>query len=91
MSAGRPRAWKHGRVSSANLTREETAARSASVTVRTVRVELDLTTAADADETGFATVSTLYLIVAIPLVPKHDRVEDCGSLARRIAGQAERP
>lgn len=31
------------------------------------------------------------LIVAIPLVPKHDRVEDCGSLARRIAGQAHRP
>jgi uncharacterized protein len=28
------------------------------------------------------------LIVAIPLVPKHARVEDCGSLARRIAGQA---
>ncbi len=26
------------------------------------------------------------LIVAIPLVPKHERVEDCGSLARRIAG-----
>ena len=31
------------------------------------------------------------LIVAIPLVPKHERVEDCGSLARRIAGPAERP
>ena len=25
------------------------------------------------------------LIVAIPLVPKHARVEDCGSLARRLA------
>jgi uncharacterized protein len=31
------------------------------------------------------------LIVAIPLVPKHARVEDCGSLARQIAGQGERP
>ena len=30
------------------------------------------------------------LIVAIPLVPKHARVEDCGSLARQIAGQGER-
>lgn len=30
------------------------------------------------------------LIVAIPLVPKHGRVEDCGSLAR-IAGQSQRP
>jgi uncharacterized protein len=30
------------------------------------------------------------LIVAIPLVPKHARVEDCGSLAR-IAGQDHRP
>ena len=31
------------------------------------------------------------VIVAIPLVPKHARVEDCGSLARQIAGQGERP
>ena len=31
------------------------------------------------------------LIVAIPLVPKHARVEDCGSLARELAGQGERP
>jgi uncharacterized protein len=26
------------------------------------------------------------LIVAVPLVPKHARVEDCGSLARELAG-----
>jgi uncharacterized protein len=26
------------------------------------------------------------LIVAIPLVPKHGRIEDCGSVARQIAG-----
>jgi uncharacterized protein len=26
------------------------------------------------------------LIVAIPLVPKHARIEDCGSLARNLAG-----
>ena len=31
------------------------------------------------------------IIVAIPLVPKHARVEDCGSLARELAGQGERP
>jgi uncharacterized protein len=31
------------------------------------------------------------LIVAIPLVPKHARIEDCGSLARQLAGQGERP
>jgi uncharacterized protein len=31
------------------------------------------------------------VIVAIPLVPKHPRVEDCGSLARQLAGQGERP
>jgi uncharacterized protein len=31
------------------------------------------------------------LIVAIPLVPKHARIEDCGSLAQTIAGQVERP
>jgi uncharacterized protein len=26
------------------------------------------------------------LIVAIPLVPKHGRIEDCGSVARQLAG-----
>jgi uncharacterized protein len=31
------------------------------------------------------------LIVAIPLVPKHPRVEDCGSLARELAELSERP
>jgi uncharacterized protein len=31
------------------------------------------------------------LIVAIPLVPRHARLEDCGSLARDLAGQGERP
>ena len=31
------------------------------------------------------------LLVAIPLVPKHARVEDCGSLARELAGQGEQP
>jgi uncharacterized metal-binding protein YceD (DUF177 family) len=30
------------------------------------------------------------LIVAVPLVPKHARVEDCGSLARELAEQGER-
>jgi DUF177 domain-containing protein len=31
------------------------------------------------------------LIVSIPLVPKHARVEDCGSLAGVLATQADRP
>jgi uncharacterized protein len=31
------------------------------------------------------------LIVALPLVPKHARIEDCGSLARQLAGQGEQP
>jgi uncharacterized protein len=31
------------------------------------------------------------LIVAIPLAPKHARVEDCGSLARELAELSDRP
>jgi uncharacterized protein len=31
------------------------------------------------------------LIVAVPLVPKHARVEDCGSLARELAELQPRP
>ena len=43
----------------ANLTREETAARSAAVSVRSIRVELDLTGAPERARTGFSTVTTL--------------------------------
>ncbi|PRB19007.1 aminopeptidase N [Microbacterium sp. MYb62] len=43
----------------ANLTREETAARSASITVNRIRVELDLTGAPERARTGFPTVTTL--------------------------------
>ncbi|MFJ6531554.1 aminopeptidase N [Microbacterium sp. NPDC091662] len=43
----------------ANLTREETAARSAAVTVHRIRVELDLTGAPERARTGFSTVTTL--------------------------------
>lgn len=43
----------------ANLTREETAARSAAVTVHRIRVELDLTGAPERARTGFPTVTTL--------------------------------
>lgn len=43
----------------ANLTREETAARSAAVSVRSVSVELDLTGAPERARTGFPTVTTL--------------------------------
>lgn len=43
----------------ANLTREETAARSAAISVRSIRVELDLTGAPERARTGFPTVTTL--------------------------------
>ena len=43
----------------ANLTREETAARSAVISVRSIRVELDLTGAPERARTGFPTVTTL--------------------------------
>ncbi|MBO0979476.1 aminopeptidase N [Microbacterium sp. SD291] len=43
----------------ANLTREETAARSAAVSVRSIRVELDLTGAPERSRTGFPTATTL--------------------------------
>ncbi len=43
----------------ANLTREETAARSAAVTVHRIRVELDLTGAPERARSGFPTVTTL--------------------------------
>ncbi|ALX66862.1 aminopeptidase N [Microbacterium sp. XT11] len=43
----------------ANLTREETAARSAAVSVRSIRVELDLTGAPERARTGFPTTTTL--------------------------------
>ncbi|WP_144877467.1 aminopeptidase N [Microbacterium sp. 1.5R] len=43
----------------ANLTREETAARSAVVAVRSIRVELDLTGAPERARTGFATATTI--------------------------------
>ncbi|MCT1477608.1 aminopeptidase N [Microbacterium sp. p3-SID336] len=43
----------------ANLTREETAARSAAITLHRIRVELDLTGAPERARTGFPTVTTL--------------------------------
>ncbi|WP_194764145.1 aminopeptidase N [Microbacterium sp. UFMG61] len=43
----------------ANLTREETAARSAVISVRSIRVELDLTGAPERARTGFSTITTL--------------------------------
>ena len=48
-------------MTSANLSRAETAIRSAAVSILTARVELDVTTAPDVNETGFATVSTLEI------------------------------
>jgi len=46
-------------MNSANLTREETAERSAAITVQSIRVELDVTSAPYPDRTGFATVSEI--------------------------------
>lgn len=46
-------------MSTANLTRSETAARSAAVTVHDYRVELDLSGARDQDRAGFATTTTV--------------------------------
>jgi aminopeptidase N len=43
----------------ANLSREETAARSAAITLRSIRVELDLTGAPERARTGFPTTTTL--------------------------------
>ncbi|CAH0125515.1 aminopeptidase N [Microbacterium foliorum] len=43
----------------ANLTREETAARSAAVSVRSIRVELDLTGAPERARSGFPTATTV--------------------------------
>ena len=46
-------------MTTANLTRDETAARSAAITVRAYRVELDLAAAPDQSRPGFATTTTL--------------------------------
>ena len=46
-------------MSSANLTREETAARSAAITARSIRVELDLRDARDTARSGFNVMTTL--------------------------------
>ncbi|MFD5214683.1 aminopeptidase N [Microbacterium sp. NPDC058345] len=46
-------------MTSANLTREETAERAAHITVRSIRVELDLTGAPERARTGFPSITTL--------------------------------
>ncbi|WP_405372917.1 MULTISPECIES: aminopeptidase N [unclassified Microbacterium] len=46
-------------MSSANLTREETAARAATITLHTMRVEVDVRSAEDASALSFGTASTL--------------------------------
>ncbi|OCG76541.1 aminopeptidase N [Microbacterium sediminis] len=51
---------------SANLTREETAARAASITLHEVHVSLDLTEAKDPERSGFPTASTFFLEAATP-------------------------
>ncbi|WP_194422326.1 aminopeptidase N [Microbacterium abyssi] len=53
-------------MSSANLTREETAARSADITVHDIRVELDLREARDQGQRGFRTTTTLQFDAAAP-------------------------
>lgn len=46
-------------MNSANLTRDETAARSAAITVHRIGVELDVTEAGDPARTGFSTTTTV--------------------------------
>lgn len=53
-------------MSSANLTREETAARSARVAVHDITVELDLRHARDPQRTGFGTTTTLRFDATAP-------------------------
>ncbi|MGO1921755.1 MAG: aminopeptidase N, partial [Microbacterium sp.] len=53
-------------MSSANLTREETSARSANVTVRDIRVELDLRRAGDTQQRGFGSTTTLRFDATTP-------------------------
>ncbi|WP_137872283.1 aminopeptidase N [Rhodococcus sp. Q] len=53
-------------MSTANLTRDETAARAASVTVRSYRVELDLTSAPDHSQPGFSTTTTVEFDASAP-------------------------
>ncbi|PTR25840.1 aminopeptidase N [Rhodococcus sp. OK519] len=52
-------------MSTANLTRAETAARSAAVTVRSYRVELDVTSAPDHTVPGFSTTTTVEFDAAV--------------------------
>ncbi|MFC9873272.1 aminopeptidase N [Nocardia salmonicida] len=52
-------------MNTANLTRSETAARSAAVTVRDYRVDLDLSEATDQTRTGFATTTTVVFDAAV--------------------------
>ncbi|TQF74592.1 aminopeptidase N [Rhodococcus spelaei] len=53
-------------MSTANLTRAETAARSAAVTVRAYRVELDVRSAPDQASPGFATTTTVEFDATTP-------------------------
>src|SRR5690606_19743157 len=50
----------------ANLTREETAERAATIALRAVRVELDLTGAPAQARTGFSTTTTLTFDATAP-------------------------
>ncbi|GAA3648945.1 aminopeptidase N [Microbacterium marinilacus] len=50
----------------ANLTREETAARAAAISLHDIRVELDLTGAPDASRTGFPTTTVLTFDASAP-------------------------
>ncbi|MGW5317406.1 aminopeptidase N [Nocardia thailandica] len=53
-------------MSTANLSRSETAARSAAVTVRSYRVELDLSGATDPERAGFPTTTTVEFDTTAP-------------------------
>ncbi len=49
-----------------NLTREETAARADAITLKSIRVQLDLLSAIDPERTGFSTITTLEFAASDP-------------------------
>ncbi|MER7797723.1 aminopeptidase N [Microbacterium sp. NPDC096154] len=64
----------------ANLTREETAARSAAISLRDIRVELDLSGAPDERTPGFLTTATLRFDAAV----EETWVDFLGESVRRV-------
>ena len=72
-------------MSSANLTREETSARSANVTVRDIRVELDLRRAGDPQQRGFGSTTTLRF----DATASHTWIDFIGESVHRVTVNGE--